>query len=54
MGEHPRKADGRRVFSTEFKRTMVQRVVTGEKTIAECCNCIKINRRFGTHGFLSW
>ena len=35
MGEHPRKADGWRVFSTEFKRTTVQRVVTGEKTIAE-------------------
>src|SRR5438309_11662534 len=35
MGEHRRKADGRRVFTTEFKRTTVQRVVTGEKTIAE-------------------
>src|SRR5918993_584119 len=35
MGEHRRKADGRRVFSTEFKRTTVQRFVTGEKTIAE-------------------
>src|SRR2546426_6354966 len=35
MGEHRRKADGRRVFSTEFKRTTVQRIVTGEKTVAE-------------------
>jgi transposase-like protein len=35
MGEHRRKADGRRVFSTEFKRTAVQRIVTGEKTLAE-------------------
>src|SRR5438552_17654859 len=35
MGEHRRKADGRRVFSTDFKRAAVQRVVTGEKTIAE-------------------
>jgi transposase len=35
MGEHRRKADGRRVFSTEFKRTTVQRVLTGEKTVAE-------------------
>src|SRR5437867_13309611 len=35
MGEHPRKADGRRVFSTEFKRTTVQRILTGEKTLAE-------------------
>src|SRR5260370_26036622 len=35
MGEHRRKADGRRVFTTEFKRATVQRVVTGEKTVAE-------------------
>src|SRR6266581_9798099 len=35
MGEHRRKADGRRVFSTDFKRAAVQRVVTGEKTVAE-------------------
>src|SRR5499425_1896663 len=35
MGEHRRKADGRRVFTTEFKRTTVQRIVTGEKTVSE-------------------
>jgi transposase-like protein len=35
MGDHRRKADGRRVFSTEFKRTTVQRILTGEKTLAE-------------------
>ena len=35
MGTHPRKADGRRVFSAEFKRTTVQRILTGEKTVAE-------------------
>src|SRR2546428_13993589 len=35
MGEHRRKADGRRAFSTEFKRTTVQRILTGEKTLAE-------------------
>ena len=35
MGEHRRKADGRRVFSTEFKRDTVQRILTGEKTVAE-------------------
>ena len=35
MGNHPRKADGRRVFSAEFKRTTVQRILTGEKTLAE-------------------
>jgi transposase len=35
MGEYPRKADGRRVFSPEFKRTTAQRVLTGERTLAE-------------------
>ncbi len=35
MGNFPRKADGRRVFSTEFKRATVQRLLTGEKTLAE-------------------
>jgi len=35
MGEHRRKADGRRVFGAEFKRTQVQRILTGEKTVAE-------------------
>ena len=35
MGEFPRKADGRRVFSPEFKRETVQRILKGEKTIAE-------------------
>src|SRR5262245_25577984 len=35
MGDHPRKAAGRRVFSTEFKRTTVQRILSGEKRLAE-------------------
>jgi transposase-like protein len=35
MGEHRRKADGRRVFTTEFKRATVQQIVAGEKTVAE-------------------
>jgi hypothetical protein len=35
MGGHRRKADGRRVVSTEFKRATVQRILTGEKTLAE-------------------
>src|SRR5215813_3318949 len=35
MGEDRRKEDGRRVFSTEFKRQAVQRILSGEKTIAE-------------------
>src|SRR5215510_9843528 len=35
MGEYRQKADGRRVFSAEFKRQAVQRILTGEKTVAE-------------------
>jgi len=31
MGEHRRKADGRRVFSMEFKREAVHRILTGEE-----------------------
>jgi len=30
-----RKADGRRIFSVEFKRQAVSRIVSGEKTLAE-------------------
>ena len=32
MGEHRRRADGRRVFSTDFKWAAVHRVMT-EKTV---------------------
>jgi len=35
MGEFPRKADGRRIFSPEFKREIVQQILKGEKTLAE-------------------
>jgi transposase-like protein len=35
MGEFSRKADGRRVFTPEFKRGVVQQILKGEKTIAE-------------------
>jgi transposase-like protein len=35
MGEFPRKADGRRVFTTEFKRQVVQQIQKGEKALAE-------------------
>jgi transposase len=35
MGEHRRKADGRRVFTTEFKRATVQRIVAREKLSRE-------------------
>jgi transposase len=40
-----RKADGRRVFSTEFKRTAVQRILTGEKTLAELSRELDISPR---------
>ena len=33
MGEIPRKADGRRIFSVEFKREAVGRVTSGERTL---------------------
>lgn len=35
MGEFPRKADGRRMFTAEFKRETVQRLLNEEKTLAE-------------------
>lgn len=35
MGEFPRRSDGRRVFSAEFKRETVGRISSGEKTMAE-------------------
>jgi transposase len=35
MGDFPRKADGRRIFSVEFKRETANRVTSGEKTLAE-------------------
>jgi transposase-like protein len=35
MGAVLQKSYWRRVFNTEFKRTTVQRILTGETTIAE-------------------
>jgi transposase-like protein len=35
MTEFARKADGRRVFTVDFKRETVGRIVSGEKTLAE-------------------
>ena len=35
MGDFPRKSDGRRVFTVEFKRGVVERIAKGEKTLAE-------------------
>src|SRR5262249_8537323 len=50
MGEHPRKADGRRGFTTGVKRTTVQRIVTGEKTGAE----LSRGRDIRPSGIPSW
>ena len=33
--EFPRRSDGRRVFTVEFKRGVVQHLLKGEKTLAE-------------------
>ncbi|GEM_PF-2483659 len=35
MAEFSRKADGRRIFTVDFKRETVARIVSGEKTLAE-------------------
>jgi transposase-like protein len=35
MAEFARKADGRRVFTVDFKRETFGRIVSGEKTLAE-------------------
>jgi transposase-like protein len=35
MGEHRREETVDATFSTEFKRTTVQRIMTGEKTLAQ-------------------
>ena len=35
MGEFPRKADGRRVFSVAFKQQIVGQILSGQKTLAE-------------------
>jgi len=35
MAEFSWKADGRRIFTVDFKRETVGRIVSGEKTLAE-------------------
>lgn len=35
MGDFPRKADGRRIRTAEFKRGVVRQIVKGEKPLAE-------------------
>lgn len=34
MGEYARKSDGRRVFTAEFKRSAVERIRSGDTTLA--------------------
>ena len=41
MARFPRKSDGRRIFTADFKRTQIRRVLHGELTIAE------LSRRMG-------
>lgn len=43
MGDFARKADGRRVFTAEFKRETVQRILSGEKTLAELSRDLDIS-----------
>lgn len=39
-----RKADGRRIYTAEFKREQIERVVRGEVTIAELSREIGVSR----------
>lgn len=43
MGDFARKADGRRVFTAEFKRETVQRILSGEKRLAELSRELNIS-----------
>jgi transposase-like protein len=45
MGEFPRKSDGRRFFTVEFKRGVVQQLLKGEKTLAEISRELDIQPR---------
>lgn len=42
MGDFPRKADGRRIFSVDFKRETVERITSGERTLAELSRELEI------------
>lgn len=44
MGSWPRQANGRRVFSPEFKREQIDRVLRGEITISELGRELDISR----------
>ena len=43
MGEPARKSDGRRIFSPDFKRDTVQRLHSGEITLAELSRDLDIS-----------
>jgi len=43
MGEFARKADGRRIFTPEFKREVVQQILNGEKTLAQVSREYDVN-----------
>jgi transposase len=42
MGEFKRKSDGRRIFTSDFKRATVARITSGEKTLAELSRELEI------------
>ena len=42
MANVPRKSDGRRIFSAEFKRRQIDRVLRGELTVAELGRKLRI------------
>jgi transposase-like protein len=42
MPNVPRKSDGRRIFSPEFKRRQIDRVLRGELTVAELGRKLRI------------
>ena len=44
MGEVARKADDRRIFTVEFKRGVVQQLVSAEKTLAELSRELDVQR----------
>lgn len=44
MGRIPRKSDGRRVYTPEFKREQIERVLRGEVTLSELSRELDISR----------
>jgi transposase len=44
MGGIPRKSDGRRVYTPEFKREQIERVLRGELTLSELSRELDISR----------